>query len=692
MPEFRVQAPDGSIIRIEAADKGTAMRGAQEHYASKRSQPPKNDSLLTKATGFMANVNRGLGIGDEIAGAVQGTINAVQGKSNPYAAGMRQQRATEDRFQATNPTLAALGRGVGNAGTVAVPFGQAATLANASRAGNAVRGAVTAGLTGAAYAAADRGTLGERAKAAGETARNPLVLGLGAAGGALAPAAARRQDPRPKAEPLAETVSRFDRAGVDPMLAAAGGKGSATMTNVVAENPIAGVATRGRLAKAVDQADRSAQSIAEGYGAVRGRQIAGENLQAGVKRFATDGKVSGTFKARSGALYDEAFDAISAAQRKSVQAEKTTAALRSGLGGASVRPAAVIDPKSTTEVVRSIQGRGQSPALRELFSSPQVRKLSDAVDDPASLSFQDLRDARTWVREARSNETLSGTIGTGNLKQLEIALSRDITGNAEALAGPRAAQKLRRADQYYAAGQGRIERALEPFNAAKSGENAYSRVVSAAGSSATADARKLISLKRSLNPDEWGDVAANVVSELGKPGPGASAVGGEGFSVATFVTNYNKMSPRGREVLFGATGGGGKKATELRAALDNLASVADSLKNVEKGANASKSFVSAQGAGTLAGLVNPSTAVPTGGVLATMSVTGEMMTNPAVVRWLARIERTGGDVRQLNMAARQLEAIARRDPSVAPLYQAVSARLSRGAGTTGGTSQQAYAR
>ena len=180
MPVFRVQAPDGSIIKVEAADKGTAMRGAQEHYASKRSQPPKNDSLLTKATGFMANVNRGLGVGDEIAGAVQGAANYLQGKANPLQSGMQQQRATEDRFQATNPTLAALGRGVGNAGTMAAPIGQgAAVLANASRAGNMARGAISAGLTGAAYAAADRGTVGERIKSAGETARNPLVLGLG---------------------------------------------------------------------------------------------------------------------------------------------------------------------------------------------------------------------------------------------------------------------------------------------------------------------------------------------------------------------------------------------------------------------------------------------------------------------------------------------------------------------------------
>jgi hypothetical protein len=78
------------------------------------------------------------------------------------------------------------------ASSALIPAGQTAgALANASRAGNMVRGATTAGLTAAGYAAADRGTVQERVKAASEAATNPVVLGLGAAAGALAPAAKR---------------------------------------------------------------------------------------------------------------------------------------------------------------------------------------------------------------------------------------------------------------------------------------------------------------------------------------------------------------------------------------------------------------------------------------------------------------------------------------------------------------------
>jgi hypothetical protein len=80
---------------------------------------------------------------------------------------------------------------------LAVPSGASANLlANSGRAVNALRGATTAGLTGAAYAAADRGTGAERLRAASETAKNPLVLGLGAAGGAVGPAMRKPQKAR----------------------------------------------------------------------------------------------------------------------------------------------------------------------------------------------------------------------------------------------------------------------------------------------------------------------------------------------------------------------------------------------------------------------------------------------------------------------------------------------------------------
>ena len=140
--------------------------------------------------------------------------------------------------------------------------------------------------------------------------------------------------------------------------------------------------------------------------------------------------------------------------------------------------------------------------------------------------------------------------------------------------------------------------------------------------------------------NEWGDVAATAVAHLGKPAAGAANAAEDGaFSVNTFLTNYAKLSPTGRDVLFGARGGGGEQAARLKGELDNLARVAGHLKEVQKGANTSNSAVSMQGITTITGLANPVTFLPTSVALGGAAGVGEVLTNPRFVRMLASIAR-----------------------------------------------------
>lgn len=187
----------GWVIENTTPKKGWQIEEPEDDPKA-AAKKPKAD-LLTKATGALANFNRGLFVGDEIAGALKGAVNAggalARGEGltavpEAFREGMAGQRRLEDQFQETNPHSAALARGLGNTISLAGPSAPAGVLA-ASRAGNMARGAVTAGLSAAGYTAADRGTLGERVTGALEMARNPVVLGLGALGGALAPAAKR---------------------------------------------------------------------------------------------------------------------------------------------------------------------------------------------------------------------------------------------------------------------------------------------------------------------------------------------------------------------------------------------------------------------------------------------------------------------------------------------------------------------
>lgn len=558
---------------------------------------------------------------------------------------------------------------------------------------------------------------------------------------------------------LADNVAAFDAAGVEPSLAAARGGYAAKAANFSAENPV-GFRPRAQMRRQMVQAGGKADQIAQGYGDVRGPQAVGEDVQAGVTRFAKDrtseanpalpAKQS-SFAAKSDALYERAFQPIQMAEAKAVEksgadyeasvsaakarqeaenasrqasweaaqkqqdADWTRAVAEDGMRveelrarGYDARPSMIPRPKpipkpepapmpevtpqrapvaptSTISTLKQLDTRVNAPRLSSLITDSRPRSIMAALEeDGAAVRFNDLRELRTWVRNARGNPELRQGIGSAGLERLEQALTADIYSNAERIAGPDALRQLQRTDQFYRAGQTRIQTALQPFADAKSGEGAYSRILSAAGSTGTADAQKLLSLKRSLAPDEWGDVASNVVAELGKPGKGAADQ--SGFSVNTFVTNYAKLSPRGREVLFGSIGGGGKSATSLKAELDNLAKVAGMLKAVEKGANVSNSGVSMQGAASVVGVLNPGTAGAAIPGLAGIALTGEAMTNPTFVRWLARAPQAARTVPAWKAHLARLGSLAKANAALVPVYESA---LRSGPGLTAATAEPA---
>lgn len=202
---IQAQSADGVIHEFPDGTNPAVIDGAMRAYV--QSQPAK-PSLMKNVTGAMANLNRGLGIGDELAAGANTVRDVVTGNSGPnvfqtYKDEMKGQRKTEDSFNADHPHVAALARGTGNAVASALPGGPGANaFANGGRALNAVRGAVTAATTGAAYAAVDRGSMSERLKAASDASHDPVTLALGAGAGALAARGRPQAQPSPTLDEL----------------------------------------------------------------------------------------------------------------------------------------------------------------------------------------------------------------------------------------------------------------------------------------------------------------------------------------------------------------------------------------------------------------------------------------------------------------------------------------------------------
>lgn len=167
----------GAFDHLIPAEKVSpeARAGAFDHLIPKKAEKPRKRSAVEEVTGFMANVNRGLGVGDELAAGIATAGDVLTGKVKPagigmtgaltglragFDANMADQRAIEDDFAARRPMTAAGARGVGMAGTALIPAGPAMASSGVGMA--AARGATVGAATGYGYGMVDRGTLDER--------------------------------------------------------------------------------------------------------------------------------------------------------------------------------------------------------------------------------------------------------------------------------------------------------------------------------------------------------------------------------------------------------------------------------------------------------------------------------------------------------------------------------------------------
>lgn len=316
------------------------------------------------------------------------------------------------------------------------------------------------------------------------------------------------------------------------------------------------------------------------------------------------------------------------------------------------------------------------------------RILRDIASRRWRGTLEDMRELRSALRRLSSGmqDTEKNTLSKADVERLRAAVSRDIQYTLERNAAQyakngqrstaakvlRASQLFKRADEFYKLSQARLD-AIERLFSAKTPEAVYKNVMQAAQSKG-GDLTKLRALARVLRSDERAEFAAGVLNQIGKPVASARGFSQEiGFSVSSWLTNWNKMSPEAKRLIFG---------DQHTAALDNLERVARRLGDVEAQANSSRSGTHLT---NVAGIASVGTAIFTGKIVALLGPAlggysaSLILSRPAYATWATKyavlraraLSGSRASIRPLHEQIHRLAVMAETDPRLIPIVIAI---------------------
>jgi hypothetical protein len=307
---------------------------------------------------------------------------------------------------------------------------------------------------------------------------------------------------------------------------------------------------------------------------------------------------------------------------------------------------AMIDPVKARQVLddqiarlQAVPGGGQG--LEE------AQAMRSALD--GKFSVQGIRDMRT---EHFVDPALRGSPTDTRMKQVISAAADDVENGLRAQGKDDAAGAFRTADNFWRNRLDTIDNVIRPIigqPGAKGGQ-AISKAIDTAAKGDLVKAQRFLG---TLAPAERQVVSSSLIERLGRATRGQQNAEGDAFSLSTFLSNWSDLSPRARATLF---------TPEQRAALQDVATVADGVREASRYANHSNTAGGIWGnLGALVGLGSVAPHVAAGG-LAAQVVGGKLLASPRFARWLARAPKTS-----LSAPAYvdRLTRIARAEPAIA---------------------------
>lgn len=277
------------------------------------------------------------------------------------------------------------------------------------------------------------------------------------------------------------------------------------------------------------------------------------------------------------------------------------------------------------------------------------------------VSYESLKALRTRIGKMMKDPRAYPDFDAAQLKGLYGALSKDMDAIAER-AGPDAMKAHQTASRYFRFNMNENIAPLEKVLEKGSDEEAAKYVLSGMKDGDT----RLKTMRRNMKPEEWGVVAGSVLNKLGRAKDGAQDASGEVFSPATFLTNWNGLSPEAKTTLFY-----GKRYAGLREPLDRLVRITAAMKDSQAGRNTSNTagataVLGAVGllGGAAVGGDAESALKGAGGLVLAPYAAARLMTSHKFVSWLADTAKP--TLTQNGFAAQlgRLVAIAKAEPDI----------------------------
>jgi len=357
---------------------------------------------------------------------------------------------------------------------------------------------------------------------------------------------ARKASPISQRQAVAQSAQDL---GITPTLSM-NNRTAGVLETTLANAPFSAGSINRAQDRTVSQMGDAFTQASERLGTPTTREGAGEALKSGAESFVNK------FEEKSSKLYNQ---------------------LDSEIGFNSF----VTAPRSIAVLEEITKNSSKYPEIDKFLKKPIFAKILRDLEVDGSLNalpYEALKDLRSTI--GKSIGSFSGVMSDldqGQLKKLYGALSQDLELAARS-AGPKALNAYTRANNYYRAGQSRIENALKNVLKADTEKKAYNDIVAMTlEASPKGSTKKLLQLKKSLPQDQWSTVSATIIRKLGETPPQRSgapdATDFAEFNPANFLTNWNKMDNSAKTVLLS-----GNAPASVKTELDKLAQVVEKFK------------------------------------------------------------------------------------------------------------------